>query len=319
MKEPSGIIRVYHERIQKVYVWIVIVLVVGGAGGSSCSFTTRNARKKDLHMDYQDRQKEVERIQKAIRQDWGGSSASLRQHVANKPEDLRRDIYALFWRTGTTTEEPAKRAAIVEFMLKQTREETSLLRGQLLKWLLDFGKGDFNEQAIQTLLSFSWTPEYSPEAIRLIGIAECKEAIPRLQAEIQNEPARIDLPAGYYATSTWAALLVLARFGEEESLARIIRQVEGEPDIIVKATILFWDLAYTRRPAAFDVLKKYLNSDKRLPAVKATVPGRLEACYAAAPFAKYVKGFPIQETDFSEQQVMQARVWVNSQKEWQFK
>ena len=159
MKEPSGIIRVYHERIQKVYVWIVIVLVVGGAGGSSCSFTTRNARKKDLHMDYEDRQKEVERIQKAIRQDWDGSSASLRQHVANKPEDLRRDIYALFWRTGTTTEEPAKRAAIVEFMLTQTREETSLLRGQLLKWLLDFGKGDFNEQAIQTLLSFSWTPE----------------------------------------------------------------------------------------------------------------------------------------------------------------
>ena len=191
-------------------------------------------------MDYEARQKEVEHIQKAISQDWKGSPETLRQYVANKAEDIRRDIYALFWRIGTTTEEPTKRAAIVEFMLTQTREETPLLKGQLLKWLLDFGQDDFNEQAIQTLLSFSWTPEYSPEVIRLIGIAECKEAIPRLQAEIQNQPANIDLPTGYYVTNTWAALLVLARFGEEESLARITRQVEGELDIIVKATILFW-------------------------------------------------------------------------------
>ena len=32
MKETSAIISVYHERVQKIYFWIVIVLIAGGMG-----------------------------------------------------------------------------------------------------------------------------------------------------------------------------------------------------------------------------------------------------------------------------------------------
>jgi len=303
----------------KVILWIMAFLIVAAVLGCGCFLIYGNQQEKDSKMDYEARQKEVKRVQEALRQDWDGSPTALQQYVKNKPEDLRRDIYALFWRTGTSTEGAAKRAPIVEFMLKQIWEETSLLRGQLLKWLQDFRKEDFNEGAIQVLLSLPWTPEFSPEAIRLIGIAEVNAAVPRLQAEIRNEPARVHLPTGYYAGNVWSALLALARMGDGKSLERIIRQVQNETDLVVRATILLWDLAYTRQPVAFDVLKRYLNSDKRLPAVKPTVPGQLEACYAAVAFAKYVKGFPIQETDFSEQQVVQAREWVNVQTEWHFK
>jgi hypothetical protein len=161
-----------------------------------------------------------------------------------------------------------------------------MLRGQLLKWLQDFRKEDFNAQAIQTLISLPWTPEFAPEAIRLVGIAEAATAIPRLKAEIREAPTGTDWPTGYYASNAWAALLALARLGDSSSLERIIRQVQNESDIVIRATILFGDLGYTRRSAAFTVLKTYMNSDQRLPAVKETVPGRIEACYAAAVFSK---------------------------------
>jgi hypothetical protein len=138
----------------------------------------------------------------------------------------------------------------------------------------------------------------------------------RLKAEVARQP----LPdAGYHGINTWAALLALARLGDEAALKTVIARVRAEQDIVVRSTILFEVLGYTMRPAAFDVLREYLNSDSRLPRIKDNVPGTMEASRAAAVFSKYIRGFPIQETDFSEPQTMQARSWANSQTTWQFK
>jgi hypothetical protein len=270
-------------------------------------------------MEYHERQMEVGRIEAALAQSSTLTPDMLRQHAAGKPEDLRRDIYAMYWRMGTAAQDPARRAAIAEFMLQQVREETPMLRGQLLKWLQDFRREDFDPEARRVLLELTWAAPYGAEVIRLLGIAEIPEAFPKLQAQVRNEPLPPNSPVGYQGGNTWAALLALARMGDPASLALVIEQVRRTQDIVLRASVLLLDLGYTRRPEAFNLLRVYLNSNERLPAVKATAPGRLEAAYAAAVFSKYVLGFPIDETDFNDQQVSQARAWANAQTSWRFK
>jgi hypothetical protein len=178
---------------------------------------------------------------------------------------------------------------------------------------------DFAQNATIELDALPWTAEFCPEVIRLLGIAEVRQALPRLRKQVGDHPLPERAAPGYHNTNTWAALLALARQGDEQSLALVIRRVHEERDIVVRATTLLYDLGYTMRPAAFDSLKDYLNSDERLPTIKDNVPGRLEASHAAAVFSKYVRNFPIQETDFSEAQTRQARAWVNSQGSRQFR
>ena len=291
------------------------------SGLASCSQSTHNARQQTPPpaMEYEQRQREVAHLRQALEQGGDTSPAALCRYTEDKPEDLRRDLYALFWQMGTASQAQPKRAQFVEFMLSRTPAETPLLRGQLLKWLQDFRKEDFNQNTIITLTALPWTPDYCPEVIRLIGIAGVPQAMPKLKAQVKDQPLPEPPPPGYQNSNTWAALLALARQGDDQALTAVIQRVREEQDIIVRATVLFYDLGYTRRSAAFDALRVYLNSDKRLPAVKDTVPGRLEACHAAAVFSKHIKGFPIQETDFTEQQVIQVRPWVNAQTEWRFK
>lgn len=283
-----------------------------------CS-TVNVQKKSETPMDYNEIQQKVDRVRQTLESGWDGSIAVLRQNADDEPEDVRRGIYAQYWRTGVASSEAVKRAAIVEFMIDKIAVETPMLRGQLLKWLQDFRKEDFNANARIRLNSLPWNEDFTPEAIRLIGIAEISEAVPRLQQQIKDHPLTEPPPAGYEGKNTWAALLALARMGDDSALSIVLRRVQQEEDIITRATILFEDLGYTRRPAAFDLLRKYLNSDKRMPQIKDNVPGTLEASRAAAVFSKYIRGFPIQETDFNERETMQARAWVNAQTSWQFK
>jgi hypothetical protein len=269
-------------------------------------------------MDYEQRQREVERIRQELEQNQDFSSSALGRRTSNQPEELRRDLYAQYWRMGTESNEPSRRAGIAEFFVSRVPVETGMLRGQLLKWLQDFRKEDFSGDAVAKLNAMPWTPEYCPEVIRILGIAGGDPVLLRLNAYLGSHPLPQPPPVGYQASNTWAALLGLARQGNEPALNTIIRRVRAEQDIVLRV-VLFADLGYTLQPAAFDTLRVYLNSSARLPTIKDHVLGTLEASRAAAVFSKYIAGFPIQETDFSEAQTMQARAWANAQNSWHFK
>jgi len=70
--------------------------------------------------------------------------------------------------------------------------------------------------------------------------------------------------------------------------------VKGEPDIIVRAGVLFHDLAYVGRPETLSVLGEALASDARLPSSKGGANGPKEAQYALEALAVHVHGFPIE-------------------------
>lgn len=293
-----------------------VFLIVAGLASCVDAVEVAPQRTSSAAMEYDERQREVERVQHALEQG-DLSSTVLRRYTDGRPDDLRRDLYALYWRLGTGAQERPTRLALVSFLVTRIASETSMLRGQLLKWSQDFRADSFDEEAIAALNALPWTEEDGAQVIRLLGVAEVTSAEPGLKAQVARDPLS-DEPA-YQTSRTWASLLALARLGDQESLTRVIRRVEGEEDIIVRATILFDDLGYTRQPRAFDALKVYINSDKRLPAIKDGVPGRLEAARAAAVFSKFIENFPIQETDFTEPETYEARVWVNKQTSWKIK
>jgi hypothetical protein len=304
--------------VSRVFAVLAMVGLAGGLTGCTKPASDATNDTPLPAMEHEEREREVERIQQELEQGGGTSPAELQRHIEGRPEEFRRDFYALLWRIGTASASPQQRTGVVEFLLRRTPAETPLLRGQLLKWLQDFRKQDFNDEAAEVLTGLPWAEGYLPEVIRLFGVAEVQEAIPRLREQVANEPLLEPPPPGFHEEQTWAAMLALSRLGDDQSLNAVIRRVRQERDIIVRATILFADLGYTRQPAAFDVLKEYLNSDARMPRIKDNVPGELEAARAAAEFARHIRGFPIQETDFSEAEVMEARAWVNSQTAWEF-
>ena len=256
----------------------------------------------------------IDQIRDDIRANPNPEPQSLRQHLEDRDERARRDIWALYWREALARRNARLTSAVVHLMIQELPDESPMIQGQIAKWLQDFQKSDFTA-ARELLLKLSWNADYAPQIIRAIGIAGLREATPRLESEVQGDPA---VNGDSYGTNSWAALLALARLGSDDALARVIAKVRQERDIITRATILFFDLAYTLRRPAFEALAEFVFSDKRLPQLKATVPGRLEATYAAAAFARGVRDFPFQDPDLTEAQVMQAREWIRSHR-WELK
>jgi hypothetical protein len=275
--------------------------------------------RQDEFSDFERREQEVETVEKALLDNWDDFLPRLEEYTTHESEELRRDIYALLWRMGTQSKDPQRRQTIVELLMRRVLGENEFLRDQLLKWLRDFETGDFNEQSNTILGILPWPEDEASSVIRLIGIADLKSKIPELKELAKREGTNSDT-ATWYAKDEWTALLVLARMGDERSAQIVNDRVRRESEIIVRATILLKDLAYTKQPSAFDTLKIYLNSAERLPQTKETAPGVLEASYAAALFSQYLEDFPMEESDyFGDAEVSQIRAWVNKQTEWRIK
>lgn len=257
------------------------------------------------------REKLMDRIRADIQDAANVTTASLERHLESKRESVRRDIWALYWRESLASVDARLRTTVVRLMLRELPDESPMIQGQLAKWLQEFQKLDFDAASRDLLLKSPWSSDFAPQVIRLLGIAEVREARPRLERELQEGSLMNDAGAAYFDT-TWAAMLALSRLGNDTALQRVIRQVKQERDIIVRATVLFPDLAYTLRRPAFEALAAYTNSQERLPELRSGEPGRLEAAYAAAAFARGVRDFPFQDPDLTERQVVQARAWIDS-------
>jgi hypothetical protein len=269
-------------------------------------------------MDYQTRHREVVALQASLERDFAGSLQSLHNYTSHESEDLRRDVYAMLWRMGSASDDGQTRRIIVDIMLEGVRSDNSFIRGQILKWLQDFEQADFGERAISILKNLPLQQPDASAVIRLIGIAKIQETVPLLRS-IADQKIDDEAAAQWFARSEWAARLALARMGDVDGIQRVVSKVDDAQDIVVRATILFKDLAYTRRPAAFDALRRYLNSDHRLPALRSNMKGRLEACYAAAVLAEHLENFPDKKTDFDESDLARVRTWANAQREWKIR
>lgn len=258
---------------------------------------------------YEGRQAVLEAIQARLDADFEDGLESFRRHEACGLVALDRDLYALAWRRGRAASDPARRQHWVGVLSRAVVEQELFLAEQALKFLGDFSPGDYDPKSRAVLIALPLDEDHAEALIRVLGTARIVERVEELETIAGSgtvEPG----------TERWAALLALARMDHGDALQRVIARVRAEANIVTQSTLLFDDLAYTRQPAAFDELRRYLHSTERLPQLKDTVPGSPQGLSAARQFALHVEGCPVQGEDVSEGDLDSIRAWADAQSRW---
>jgi hypothetical protein len=124
----------------------------------------------------------------------------------------------------------------------------------------------------------------------------------------------------WYYTRGWAARLARARMGVESDIDECLRLVEKVEDVDRRVLTLLRQVGYIRQPQAIEHLQKYLESDKRLSPVKASVPGELHAGRALHILAASLRDFPVklkESRGYKREEIEAARKWMAEQKQKQ--
>ena len=206
-----------------------------------------------------------------------------------------------------------RRSAVLALLRFSAKDEVYSLRHNALDDLLAFGKADFSKEGIAILEKVAVTADAPPGARMLAGICDLRALIDPLKKHVaEHPPDERRSPFG----DPWSAHLALARLGDADSVKHCVATVEGERDLAQRCRH-FEELAYTRRPEAFDALVRHLMSDERLGGVKERDPGTKVAKPALHFLTKGVEGFPIATDkwgDYTDEQIAAARKWVKEQK-----
>ena len=240
----------------------------------------------------------------------------VRAYNSNNDENLKFQIIGMVWEFGLASKEVHERQEIVNYLLDMIEDDILVSEGQSIRFASAFSSGDFDEKAKGKLAAFPLTGQFDLQIMFLIGIADLREMIPELE-KIAKEHNGDITSLSYHDHRKWVSSVVLARFGDQKMLDRVIQRVKDEEDITKRATELFADLAFTKQPKAFDVLRSYLKSTKRISRVKVGTPGTLEAKRAAEHFLTYIENFP--DIIVNESTLPKIIMWADRQTKWLIK
>ena len=208
------------------------------------------------------------------------------------------------------------------------RSSNRLFRQDVVDWLISSGKNpkmwpyncgyllgrpeifvstDFSAAARATILELLNQEDPPRNIIRISGVADIPEAKPRLE-----ELSRTDNHA-------WDASLALARMGSKKHIAACIKKIETYPDPVRRVCVYLDFLAYIRQPEVIPVLRKYLDSEERLPGSN-DVPSVRHCHYALRSLSWCLKEFPVKEGDigYKQAEIDACRKWIKEQKEFHF-
>ena len=179
---------------------------------------------------------------------------------------------------------------------------------------------DFNNQSKtfirQAIVTANKEKTGGDSSVWLCGIANIQEELSRLE-ELQKDKDKVRGLAWYYTTG-WAAQLARARMGVKEEIQDSVNRIENEIDKNERWQLLD-NLGYIRQPEAINILKKYLDSDKKLPIANEINSGELYASYVIDILSDCLKDFPIKKKpgrSYSLEQINIVRKWMSEQKEW---
>jgi len=239
---------------------------------------------------------------------------------------VRRLAYLYEVRLARLQPRPEVRQEVVKRLIE------GLITGrskQATKWLLSFKAEDFSdatkEMIREALAQADIDKVGGAPSIWLCGVANMKDQLPRLKKLLINEvayssdPNMRHFPKWYY-TSGWAARLARARIGVKEDIQKCIELVEKEAESNDRHFMLLHDIGYIRQPAAINYLRQYLESDKRLPSVRAGTPGEPVSNYVMSILAESLRNYPVKRKEarnYTEQEIDRCRKWMSQQTTWQ--
>lgn len=220
----------------------------------------------------------------------GDASPLVRQYANAVAAGLAREL-----------DDPALRRGVVDGLAAALRDPEALVRQSAGRELLQFEAGDFGPAARAVLGELLQLPAPPSAVIRAAGVAEMRDATERLRALAAAE------------RTAWPAQLALARLGDPEALAACLEREAAEPSLVLRATRLWPDLAFTRQPAAYGPLAEALAGDGRLPSVSPGRPGTPAAQYAADALAGSLRESPVPKRilgTYTDEDRARLRTWI---------
>lgn len=224
---------------------------------------------------------------------------------------------------------PSERRGITEHLAQQIAQEQIAgteagggddPTGKLLELSPALTAGDFSPES-RRLLELAFQYEPTKDNMLLAGMADADA----LNREIETWAGkRIEQPASgmFYGTLPWAANLVRARRGDEESLQKVL-DASRKADIESQVVFLLKELAYVPQPEVAAYIAAFVFSEERLEPLKPTVRGLLHAQYAAAALSRMLEGSPVpyrEDYSYSPGEILALRGWLETiNGNWQFR
>lgn len=199
--------------------------------------------------------------------------------------------------------------------------------------LMEFNSRDFNQQSKylirKALDEAKIQKDTSPSFIRLCGIADMKEELPLLKELLideKNYEGGIGINKSklnwinWISSTGWNARLARSRMGVKEDIIKCLELAESIEDPDERVLRILPAIGYIRQPEAIEYLKKYLESNKRLPSETPNTKGSLYALRALHILAACLKNFPVEQKEsrgYTQEELDLCRKWMSEQKEWQ--
>jgi hypothetical protein len=247
----------------------------------------------------------------------------LTKYQTSNNAGVRSFVYKFEAKAARFHRARAVRCEVVERLVNAlvSKEEIDReLQGTYADLLYGFEDEDFNPKAKAAILSALGGDNPRKELIRVSGVAQLREALPRLagllldEAEFETKWQRIGRK--WYYTAGWNARLARARMGIEGDINKCIQLVDRVQDTHLKIYHLLPAVAYIRQPQAIQYLRGYLNSDIVLKTDCVEEP---VAAFVLDLLAESVRDFPIEKKPgrgYGQDEIKQARKWMREQSQW---
>lgn len=186
------------------------------------------------------------------------NTKELIESAANYFDDtlvhVRRRMYSLVGEAGVRSQDKAILGQAVDQLVKAIADYNNL--DLLLTQFNRFTSNDFSGSAKDSLISlFKQRPPYLDQLARLVGSLQI--------TSLKDDLMVLSGPTTSNQRFRWAALLALARMGDQEATQSVMRRAQRLPvndDVVYE---VFPDLVYTRQRSAIDYLIVELKRDEK--------------------------------------------------------
>jgi hypothetical protein len=292
-----------------------IVLVLGAGG----AFAT-HARADDGLADALDQTMESLRARTVLRpvpdvllrRDPAVSVERLGAYLDDGDERVRHHAAALILEVARPSDRDDLRREAARRLMTAVADPSALVRRVAREGPALFDERAFtpeHRERIARLLD----AESDTALVRLAGAAGARGATGRLR-ELAGRGGPGAAAARPFAEPAWSARLALVRMGEDEP-DECVRLVGASDDLVLGATRLWRDLAYTRRTAALEHVAGWLESDARLPGIAAG-RGLAAAQYAADALLDACPGAPFEKRHpggYAEAELRTLAEWIEEE------
>lgn len=214
--------------------------------------------------------------------------AAVVPYMKDSSAIVRAKAYALVQLVGNTTRQDNLREDAVTKLVEGVKDRDSGNAGLAIGYLQGFRKEDYTSVVKDTLLNiFKRRPPHLKEYIKLIGFLELTQTRDDLRALAQQGNAS--------RQDRWAALLALARMGDNYATGDVIKRINRLPVNDEVVYQIYPDLVYTRQKEIIAMLIDQLNSDARnCESADAERPANIPCAYRVMEMlAPAIEGYPV--------------------------